>query len=41
MEKRNTWINALGRIFQDKDMNMPETSIYEESTPDDQSSKYL
>jgi hypothetical protein len=29
MEKRKTWIDALGSIFKDKNMNMPQTSIYE------------
>ncbi|KAI9031030.1 histone acetyltransferases subunit 3-domain-containing protein [Phycomyces nitens] len=30
MEKRRTWINALGGIFKDKNLIMPTKSIYEE-----------
>lgn len=28
MEKRRTWINALGEIFKDKNLVMPSKSIY-------------
>lgn len=35
MDKRKTWINALGGIFKDKNMIMPTTSIY---TQDENSS---
>lgn len=28
MDKRKTWINALGAIFKDKNMTMPTMSIY-------------
>ncbi|KAL0095905.1 histone acetyltransferases subunit 3-domain-containing protein [Phycomyces blakesleeanus] len=31
MEKRRTWINALGGIFKDKNLIMPTKSIYEET----------
>ncbi|KAI8350373.1 histone acetyltransferases subunit 3-domain-containing protein [Blakeslea trispora] len=34
MEKRKTWIGALGGIFKDKNMTMPKTSIYEEHAND-------
>ncbi|CEP08162.1 hypothetical protein [Parasitella parasitica] len=30
MERRKTWINALGCIFKDKNMTMPTSSIYEQ-----------
>jgi len=30
MEKRRTWINSIGAIFKDRDLVMPQTSIYEE-----------
>ncbi|KAG2212270.1 hypothetical protein INT47_001629 [Mucor saturninus] len=35
MDKRKTWINALGAIFKDKNMTMPTSSIYpkDESPP--------
>ncbi|KAL1926714.1 hypothetical protein VTP01DRAFT_5609 [Rhizomucor pusillus] len=36
MEKRKTWVNSLGPIFQDKNMVMPSKSIY--STDEDMES---
>ncbi|KAG0190970.1 Transcriptional regulator [Apophysomyces sp. BC1034] len=33
MVKRKTWVDALGGIFEDKDLSMPATSIYEDPTP--------
>lgn len=30
MEKRRTWINSIGAIFKDRNLVMPQTSIYEE-----------
>ncbi|KAI8641698.1 histone acetyltransferases subunit 3-domain-containing protein [Parasitella parasitica] len=30
MERRKTWVNALGCIFNDKNMTMPASSIYEQ-----------
>jgi hypothetical protein len=34
MEKRKTWIQALGDIFKDKNMTMPTRSIYQEPEQD-------
>ncbi|KAL7321234.1 Transcriptional regulator, variant 2 [Mucor circinelloides] len=35
MEKRRTWINALGGIFKDKNMTMPSRSIYEQPSAEE------
>ncbi|KAI8975763.1 histone acetyltransferases subunit 3-domain-containing protein [Mycotypha africana] len=34
MEKRKTWVDALGGIFCDKNMNMPQQSIYTDNNSD-------
>ncbi|KAI9486127.1 MAG: histone acetyltransferases subunit 3-domain-containing protein [Benjaminiella poitrasii] len=36
MEKRKTWIDALGHIFKDKNMAMPSSSIYDPLSDEDE-----
>lgn len=36
MEKRRTWKNELGPLFEDKNMTMPTKSIYEDQDDEEE-----